>query len=117
MLANSVWLNRVDVPCHVKEELQIVGCHLWVVDVDNPQLTAVVVIGCFHLRIRQAGLVRGQPHIVVRTPPVRQMIVDAATPAAFLLFGIREPCHVAVVVVAPHQCHVIGYLQSALHNL
>ena len=114
MLVDAGWGNTVDVPCHVEEELQIVSSHLGVMDVGNPQFTAVVVVGSLHLAIDKARLCRRQPQIVVRTAPIAQMIVDTTTSRTLLLLGIRETCHVAVVVVTPHQRDVIGYAKSAL---
>ena len=52
--------------------------------------------------------------MVVRTAPVREVIVDAASPTPLLLLGIGQTGEVAVVVVTPHQGHVAGNTQTAL---
>ena len=53
--------HAVDVPGHVEEELQVVTGHLRVVDVDNPHLPHVVVVGRAHLVVDEARLHGGQP--------------------------------------------------------
>ena len=85
--------------------------------IDNPQLTAVMVVGSTHLVIDESWLGGGEPNIVMRTSPVREVIIDASPTLAFLLFFIREACHIAVVVVTPHQRDIIRYLQTNLQNL
>ena len=82
-----------------------------------PQPAAVVVIGRLHLVIDESGLRGGEPEIVVRTPPVAQVIVDASPTPSLLLKAVGQARQVAVVVVAPHQRHVVGHAQAALHNL
>ena len=45
------------------------------------------------------------------------MIIDASPTLTFLLFGVGETRHMAIVVVTPHQRHVVGHLKTALKNL
>ena len=101
------WVYSVDVPRHIQEELQVVGSHLGVVDVDNPQTAAVMVVGRLHLRVDESRLRRRQPQIVVGTAPVREVVVDASPTLPLLLLGIAETRHIAIIVVTPHQRHVI----------
>ena len=53
--------HAVDVPCHVEEELEVVTSHLRVVDVDNPHLPHVMVVGRAHLVVDESWLHGGQP--------------------------------------------------------
>ena len=45
------------------------------------------------------------------------MIINASPTLTLLLLFIGETGHVAVVVVTPHQRHIIGHLQAALQDL
>ena len=116
MLSDGLGPDAVDVPRHVKEQLQVVGGHLGVVDVGNPQPSGVMVVGRAHLVIDKAGLRGGQPEVVVGPSPVRQVVVDAGTALPLLLLRVRQARHVAVVVVAPHQHDVVRHAQAALHD-
>ena len=109
--------NRVDVPRHIEEEFELVGGHLGVVDVGNPQSAAVVVVGGTHLGVDEAGLSGGEPEVVVRTAPIAEVVVDASPTLPLLLFGIGQTGEIAVVVVAPHERDVVGHAETALHNL
>ena len=109
--------NTTDVPGHVEEQLQLVGGHLRVVDIGNPQPAAVMVVGGAHLFINEAGLRGAEPEVVVRSTPVAQVVIHASAAFSLLLLGIGQSRQVAVIVVAPHQRHVVGHAQPALHNL
>ena len=76
-----------------------------------------MVVGGLHLRIDQAGLSGRQPQVVMGTPPVAQVVINTTAATAPLLFTVAQAGHIAVVVVAPHQCHVVGNAQAALHDL
>ena len=109
--------DTIDIPCHIEEQFKIVARHLHVVNIRNPEFAHVVVVGLAHLIIDQTGLCGGQPEIVVRAPPVTEMIIDAATTLPLLFAGIRVTRHVAIVIITPHQCHIVGHLQSHLVEL
>ena len=70
MISDGIRFNSIYVPCHVKEELKVVGSHLRIVDIDNPELAAVMIICFLHLTIDQSGLSGSEPEIVVRTSPI-----------------------------------------------
>ena len=53
----------------------------------------------------------------MRTTPVRQVIVDAVTSLALLFQRVGQTGEVAVVVVAPHQRHVVGHPDSVLIDI
>ena len=106
----------VDIPSHVQKQFQRIGSHLQLVYVDNPQSAHIVVVGGLHLVVDESWLRTTEPHIVERTAPIRQVVVDTATTAALLLFGIAQAGHIAVVVVAPRQHHIVGHLQAVLHD-
>ncbi len=110
-------IYAVDVPCHVEKQFEVVAGHLGVVHVHYPELAHIVVVGSAHLVVHQSRLCGCQPQIVVRTTPVAEVIVHATAAAALLLLGIGEAGHVAIVVVAPHQRHIVGHFQSLFVNL
>ena len=45
---------------------------------------------------------------------IRQMIIDAGSAAALSLLRIGQVAAIAVLVVRPEQCHVVGYFQSMM---
>ena len=53
----------------------------------------------------------------MRPAPVTEVVIYAAATLALLLLGIRKAGKVAIVVVAPHQGHVVRHPQAALINL
>ena len=109
--------HAVDVPGHIEKELQIVACHLRIMHIHNPEFTNIVVIGLAHLIVYKSGLCCCQPKIVVWTSPIGEVIIHAATAKSLLLFGIRQSCHIAVIIVTPHQSNIIGNLKSLLIEL
>ena len=86
-------------------------------NVCNPYLSHVVVIGSTHLVIYQSWLHGCQPQMVVRTPPVAQVIIHAASAFAQLLVLFRQTCDISVVVVTPHQRNILRHFQPSLINL
>jgi len=109
--------NAGDVPCHVEEERQVVSRHLRVVHIHDQQPAGIVVVGLAHLAVHQSRLRCRKPHVIVRAPPVAQVVIHASAAFALLLLGIAQARHVAVVVIAPHQHHVVGHAQPVLHYL
>ena len=109
--------HGIDVPCHIQKELQIVACHLQVMHIDNPHLPDMVVVSLAHLVVYQTGLRRRQPQIVMRTSPVAQMVIDTCPALSLLLSSIGEASHIAVVVITPHQRHIVRDAQSLLIQL
>ena len=75
-----------------------------------------MVVGGLHLRIDKTGLRGGQPKVVVRTTPITQVIIDATTAKALLLFLVAKAGHIAVVVITPHEGHIVGHLQATFQN-
>ena len=117
VLVDGLRCDAIDVPCHVQEEFEVVGRHFRVVHIGYPQLAAVVVVGRFHLAVDEAGLRGGEPKIVVGAAPIAEVVVDSAAATALLFPCIRQTGHVAVVVVAPHQRHMVGHLQALFIQL
>ena len=106
--------HTVDVPSHIEKQFEVVTRHLRIMHIHNPELSDVVVIGLTHLIIYQSGLGGRQPEIVVWTPPIAQVIIHTAPTLSQLFFGIRQSRHIAIVIVAPHQRHIVGHFQSLL---
>ena len=80
--------DAVDVPGHIEEKFKIVACHFRIVYIHYPQSAHVVVVSLAHLVVNQSGLCGGKPEIIVRTAPVRKVIVNSASATSFLLAGI-----------------------------
>ena len=110
-------IHAINVPRHIEEKLEIVTCYLHIMDIHNPEFPNVMVVGLAHLIIDQSWLGSSQPKIVVRTTPIGEMIVDTTSTNSFLFFCIRQPSYVAVIVIAPHQRHVIRHLQTLFVEL
>ena len=79
-----------------------------------PQFPDIIVIGLAHLMPYQARLGRSQPQIIVRLPPVAQMIVDAASTAPALLLRVAQACQIAMIVVTPHEGDIFRHFESHL---
>ena len=45
---------------------------------------------------------------------IREVVVDAGPTRPLLFLGVRDTLHVAVVVVGPHKCDVVGHAQSGI---
>ena len=117
MLSKRRTADSVDVPSHVEEEFQVVGCHFRIVDIGNPKPSGIVVIRLTHLIVDKSGLCSREPEIIVRTPPIREMIIHSRTSAALLLAGIRETGDIPIVVIAPHQGDIVRHLEALLIQL
>ena len=117
MVADSLGTDTVDIPRHVEEELQVVARHLHIVYVGYPELAHIVVVGLAHLVVDKSGLGGGQPEVVVRTSPVAQVVVHTCPTLSPLLAGIGVTRHIAIVVVTPHQGHIVGHPQPLLIEL
>ena len=50
----------------------------------------------------------------MRTPPIRCMVIDAISPFTSSLFGCRKMTNIPIVVVTPHQCHLVGNFQAGI---
>ena len=88
LLARGAGGEAFNIPRHIEKQFQVVGSHLRVVDVGNPQTATVVVVGSTHLGVDQSWLRRRQPQVVMGTPPVAEVVVDASPTLPLLLFGI-----------------------------
>ena len=85
--------------------------------IGNPQAACALVVGRRHLVVEQARLRGGEPEVVVRTSPVGQVVVDAVAARALLLQRVGQSCQVAVIVVAPHEHHVVGHAHALFINV
>ena len=117
MLLQGVWTEGSIVPCHVKEKFKVVTCHLHIVYISNPLPSRSMPICLAHLLVDESWLRRSQPKVIVRTPPIAQMVIHTRATLASLLLLIRQTSHIAIVVVAPYQSHVFGHLQTIFINL
>ncbi len=114
MLLNTGGGNSFDVPRHIHEKLYLVFRRFYVAHIQDPYPVYAVLISAVHLMKQQIGAERAKPQIVMRAPPVRDMIVNAVAPTtrAFRL-GWKMP-YISVIVVTPHQRHIIRHLQSGI---
>ena len=88
MVTDGLCTYAVDVPGHIEEEFQIIACHLHIVHIGNPELTDMMIVSFTHLVIDESRLSGRQPEVVVRTPPVAEMIIDTSPTLSLLLVGI-----------------------------
>ena len=109
--------DTLNIPSHIEEEFKVVARNLYVVHIRNPEFAHMVVVGFAHLVIDQTWLCGSQPEIVVRTPPVAEMIIDTTPTLSLLFTSIGETRHVAIVIIAPHQGDIVWHLQSHLIEL
>ena len=111
MAGYSLLFHPVYVPCHVHEQLGLVFGRLDVAHVQNPHLADALVVCCLHLLVNKVRARSGKPQVVVRTPPIRDMVVNAVSARSGSFFFGREMGDVSVIVVTPHQGDVFGHLQ------
>ena len=114
MVAHHMGIDAVDVPSHIQEEFQVVSSHLRIMHIDYPYFANVMVVCLLHFLVDQTRLHRGQPKMVVRSSPITQVVVDATTALAFLFLCIRQTSEIAVVVITPHQRHIIWHFQASI---
>ena len=114
VVVDGLSLHAVDVPCHIEEQFEVVASHLGVMHVYYPYLAHVMVVGSLHLIVYQTRLCGCQPKVVVWATPVAQVVIYTATANTLLFVFVREACHIAIVIVTPHQSNIVGHLQSAL---
>ena len=107
-------IDAIDVPRHIKEEFKVVAGHLHIMDIGNPQFTDIAVVSLAHLVVDESRLGSGEPQIIVRTSPIAEVVIDGSPTLTLLFTDAGIACHIAVVVIAPHQRHVIGYPESHL---
>ena len=117
MGAGALPADRLHAPCHVHKEFCLILARLDVAHVQYPYLPDAAVVGRRHLLVEQGGRECAQPQVVVRTAPIAHVIVDAVAALA-PPFGLgREVTDVAIVVVAPHQAHIFGHLQTGIIHI
>ena len=114
VVAQRRWRHAVDVTRHVHKQLQLVASHLGVVDIGNPYLAHLMVVGLPHLVADQSRLGGGEPQVVVGPPPVTEVVVDTTATRPALLLGIGQTGDVAVVVVTPHERGRLRHPQAVL---
>ena len=117
MVENGIRPYGIDVPCHVEKQFKVVGGGLQFVYIGNPQPSRVVVVSLAHLVVDESRLRCREPQVVVRPAPVAQMVIHSCPTLSFLLQRVAQACHVAVVVVAPCQHHVVGHHKPVFHHL
>ena len=117
MPGNSSLLHPTDIPSHIQKQLHLILCRLNIPYIQNPHLADTFFVCLLHLLIKQVRTRRRKPQVVVRTPPIRHMIVNAIPSGTSGLFGSREMGYISIVVVTPHQSHILRHLQSCLINI
>ena len=104
----------VDVPGQVHAELQLLFGRLDVAHVDNPLVADALVVCLAELVAAERGRDGAEPQIGVGRAPVGEVIVYGVAARARLLGGRRHLPDVAMIVVHPHQRHVVGHLQTGV---
>ena len=110
----SIGLHLMDIPSQIEKQLQIVGGHLYIVYIGYPLTTDTMAVGLLHLLEDKTRLRGGQPQIVVGASPIAQVIIYACSSAPSLLLVVAQSSEIPIVVVAPHQHHVVGNTQPIL---
>ena len=112
MLLHAHIVHLVDVPSHVHEKFYLILCRLDVAHIEDPDLLDALVIGELHLLVKQGWAERAEPKIVVRTPPIGNVVIDAIASLSSCLSLGGEMTDIAIVVVTPHQADVLWHLQA-----
>ncbi len=60
---------------------------------------------------------RTQPKMIMRTSPVRYMIIDSIASRTCAFFSSREMADITIIIITPHQRHIIRHLQSGMINI
>ena len=101
-------------PGHVHPAFYEILGRLYIAHIQNPHLPDATTEGFRHLPAHEERRHGAYPQIVVGPTPVARVVVDAVTPAAVSLGRIGEMTDIAVVVVGPHECHIVGHMESLL---
>ena len=114
MSGNTLFGYLVNIPSHIHEKFSLVFDRLDITHVQNPYFPYIMVVCLLHLLIEQMGTECTQPQVVMRTSPIRNMIVDTIYTFAGTLLCGRKMLDISVVVIAPHQGNIIGHFQSCV---
>ncbi len=114
MFLYALFSHGVDIPRHIHEEFGLILGRLDIAHIEYPHLAHTAFVGLAHLLIEQVGAECAKPEIVVRTAPVRHVIVHAVASLAGLLGLGGEVADEAVIVVAPHQSHILRHFKAGM---
>ena len=78
-----------------------------VADVDDPDIARAVFVCLAHFLMDERERRRVEPEIIFRSAIIGNVIINAAAAAALEFVGVRKLTHISVIVVRPHQCHVV----------
>ena len=110
MRGHSFRGNSFYIPGHIHKQLYLILGRLDISDVQYPHLLYASIVSQLHLLENQIRTHRTQPEMVVRTSPIRNMIIDSIPSFTCAFFGRRKMADIAIVIVTPHQCYIIGHL-------
>ena len=102
----------VDVPGQVHAELQFLFRRLDVAHVDNPLVANALVVCLAQLITAERRRNAAEPKIGVGRTPIGEVVIDGISARTRLLCLIGHLAYVAVIVVHPHQRHIVRNLQS-----
>ena len=117
MAVGGVEVEGVDIPGHVHEGLDAEFHGFDVAHVEQPVTVCPVVVGLLQFLVHQHRRRCVEPQIVMRSPKITQVVIDACPTLALLLFGIRHTLHIAVVVIDPDDGDIIGHLKAVLIDI
>lgn len=75
MSSNSLLLHRFQVPCHIQEKFYLIFSRFNISDIQYPHFLYTPLICQRHLLVYQGRMDSPQPKIIMRTPPIRYMII------------------------------------------
>lgn len=76
-----------------------------------------VILTKRHLLVYQGRMGSSQPKIIMRTPPIRYMIIYPVSSLTGTFFCCREMTDITIIVITPHQRHFIGHLQPGMVHI
>ena len=117
MSSNSLLLHRFQVPCHIQEKFYLIFSRFNISDIQYPHFLYTPLICQRHLLVYQGRMDSPQPKIIMRTPPIRYMIIYPVSSLTGTFFCCREMTDITIIVIAPHQRHFIGYLQPSMVHI
>ena len=117
MSNDSLPLHLFQVPCHIQKKFYLIFSRFNISDIQYPHFLYTPLICQRHLLVYQGRMDSPQPKIIMRTPPIRYMIIYPVSSLTGTFFCCREMTDITIIVITPHQRHFIGHLQPGMVHI
>ena len=110
MGSDSNFIHFIDVPRHIQEKFYLIFRRFDITHIQHPHLLNATVVSQLHLLMEQIRAESSQPKIIVRTAPVRYIVINTVASFAGTPFRCREVTDIPVIIITPDQRYIIRHL-------